>query len=143
MIRYLLDTNAVGDFINHRHGVPERVREARTAGAIIGTCEPVVAELFFGIENSTTRDENLQRLRQGLSRIRCWPLDRRASEEFGRLAVVLKRAGRVIGPIDVVIAAIALTLGDCTVVTNDKDFLSIPGLVVENWRTEAKEGTGS
>ena len=30
MIRYLLDTNAVGDFINHRHGVPERVREART-----------------------------------------------------------------------------------------------------------------
>ena len=37
------------------------------------------------------------------------------------------------------IAAIALSLGDCTVVTNATDFLSVPGLAVENWRTETKE----
>lgn len=37
------------------------------------------------------------------------------------------------------IAAIALALGNCTVVTNDKDLLSVPGLKVENWRT-AGEG---
>jgi hypothetical protein len=35
MKRYLLDTNAVGDFLNHRHGVPQRVHEARTR-AIVG-----------------------------------------------------------------------------------------------------------
>jgi tRNA(fMet)-specific endonuclease VapC len=142
-MRYLLDTNAVGDFINHRHGVTERTREARLGGAIVGTSEPVVAELFFGIENSATRDENLKRLRQGLTRIWCWPLDRRASEEFGRLAVVMKRTGRVIGPIDLMTAAIALSLGECIIVTNDKDFLTIPGIVVENWRTETEGAVGS
>jgi tRNA(fMet)-specific endonuclease VapC len=136
MKRYLLDTNAVGDFINHRFGVTERAQEARVRGAVIGTCEPVVAELFFGVENSATRDENLKRLQHGLSRLRCWPLDRRASEEFGRVAAALKRAGRLIGPIDMLVAAIALTLGDCTVVTNDKDYLAVPGLSVEDWRAE-------
>ena len=134
MTRYLVDTNAVGDFINHRYGLPERVRDARVRGAIIGTCEPVVAELFYGAENSASREENLRRLRHGLSRLRCWPLDRRASAEFGRQAVALKRAGRVIGPMDLLIAAIALTLGNCTVVSTDTDLLGIPGLAVENWR---------
>ena len=94
MIRYLLDTNAVGDFINHRYGLPQRVAEARGQGAIIGTsAEPVVAELFFGVENSATRDENLRGSNGGLSRLRCWPLNRKASEEFGRLAFTLTRAG--------------------------------------------------
>jgi tRNA(fMet)-specific endonuclease VapC len=141
MKKCLLDTNAVSDFINHRHGVPERVREARSRGVVIGTCEPVVAELFFGVENSETRDENRRKLQHGLSRLRCWPLDRRASEEFGRLVAELKRTGRLIGPIDMLIAAIAFSLRDCTVVTCDKDLLSVPGLNVENWRTEDEKGT--
>jgi tRNA(fMet)-specific endonuclease VapC len=134
MSRYLLDTNAVGDFLNHRHGIPARVKVARTHGIVIGTCEPVVAELYYGIENSSTRDENLARLERGLHGIKCWPLTRSASAEYGRLAVALKRQGRVIGQIDILIAAIAISFGDCIVVSNDKDMLVIPGLVVENWR---------
>ncbi len=35
--------------------------------------------------------------------------------------------------IDIMIAAIARTLGDCTVVTTDSDLAAIPGLAVENW----------
>jgi tRNA(fMet)-specific endonuclease VapC len=31
------------------------------------------------------------------------------------------------------IAAIAFTLGNCTVVTGDSDLAAIPGLTVENW----------
>src|SRR5260370_1444405 len=80
--RYLLDTNAVCDFLNHRHGVPERAQEARTRGIVIGTCEPVVAELYFGVENSATRAENLARLERGLRRVKCWPLTREASTEY-------------------------------------------------------------
>ncbi len=33
------------------------------------------------------------------------------------------------------IAAIALSLGDCTVVSADSDLLVVPGLPVENWRS--------
>jgi len=45
----------------------------------------------------------------------------------------LKRRGRIIQQIDIQVAAIALTLGDCTVVTADSDFAAIPGLVIEDW----------
>lgn len=133
MTRYLLDTNAVGDLMNHRLGVDVRAKEARKRGAVIGTCEPVVAELFFGVENSTSRDENMVILRRALVGLKCWPLTRSASQEFGRLATALKRAGRVIGPLDILIASIALTLPNCTVVSTDQDMLHMPGLNVEDW----------
>ena len=64
--------------ISKREPLTQRVREARQRGCPIGTREPVVAELFYGMELSASRDENLVRLRRALSRIACWPLDRRA-----------------------------------------------------------------
>jgi tRNA(fMet)-specific endonuclease VapC len=133
MIRYLLDTNAVSDLMNHRHGVDARAKEARQRGEVLGTSEPVVAELYFGLENSATRDENLPLLRHALGGLKCWPLSRAASQEFGRLAALLKREGRMIGPMDILTAAIAMTLPNCVVVSKDRDFREIPGLTVENW----------
>jgi hypothetical protein len=52
MNRYLFDTGILGHFIDKRHGVDDRVRDERKKGARIGTCMPVVAELFAGIELS-------------------------------------------------------------------------------------------
>jgi tRNA(fMet)-specific endonuclease VapC len=133
MKRYLLDTGMMGDFINHRRGVDQRLRRTQQQGGHIGTCMPVVGELFFGIEASATRDANRKRLIRALSRIVCWPFDRKAAEEYGRLAAQLKRIGRTIQQIDIQIAAIARTLGDCTVVSADTDLTAVPGLTVENW----------
>jgi tRNA(fMet)-specific endonuclease VapC len=62
-----------------------------------------------------------------------WPFDQSAAEEYGRLYAVLKRRGRLMQQIDIQIAAIALSLGRCTVVTKDSDFAAVPGLDVENW----------
>jgi tRNA(fMet)-specific endonuclease VapC len=123
----------MGDFIDHRRGVAERVREARTRGAIIGTCFPVVAELFYGVEFSASREANRPRLLRGLSRVRCWPFDRNAAEQYGRIAAELRRIGRPMQQIDVMVAAIAFSLGHCTVVSDDSDLVAVPGLAVENW----------
>lgn len=138
MRRYLLDTNMMGHFLDRRRGVGERIRSAREQGAIIGTCLPVVAEMFFGAEFSATREINRERLVRGLSRVRCWPFDRRAAEEYGRIAAELRRIGRTMGPIDIPLAAIALALGNCTVVSSDSDLKAVPGLPVENWAAEAR-----
>jgi tRNA(fMet)-specific endonuclease VapC len=97
MRRYLLDTNMMGDFINHRREVDVRVDEARRRGDRIVTCMPVVGELFAGVEGSDSRDRNLQRLILALERIPAWPFDRAAAEEFGRLDAQLRRVGRMIG----------------------------------------------
>ncbi len=37
------------------------------------------------------------------------------------------------GQMDILTAAIALTLGNTTVVSSDTDLLAVPGLTVENW----------
>ena len=102
----------------------------------IGTCEPVVAELFFGLELSVTRDENMARARRGLLHVKCWPFDREAAETYGRISAELRRRGRPMQVVDVMLAAIALTLPDCTVITRDTDLLAVPGLRVENWMVD-------
>jgi len=133
MTRYLLDTGIMGHFINHRQGVDQQVRAARQNGAKIGTCLPVVRELFYGVEASQSRDLNWQRLVRALSGIKCWPYTRESAEEYGRIAAELKRIGRPMQQIDIMIAAIARTLGDCTVITTDSDLSAVPGLSVRNW----------
>jgi tRNA(fMet)-specific endonuclease VapC len=133
--RYLLDTGPMGDFIDHRHGVDTRARHARLHGARIGTCMPVIGELYFGMELSSNRDENLKMLKRALAGIVCWPFDLRAAEEYGRVAAELRRMGRPMQQIDIQVAAIALSLGNCTVVTGDSDLSDVPGLTVENWAT--------
>jgi len=35
--------------------------------------------------------------------------------------------------VDIMIAAIAFSLGNCSVVTADSDLAEVPGLPVENW----------
>ena len=135
MKRYLLDTNALGDFIDRRQGVDVRVRAARRAGAAVGTSTPALGEFVYGPECSASRDENLRRARVGLSRLKVWVFDRPAAEEYGRLFALLRSRGRLMQPPDVQIAAVALTLGNCTVITVDTDFQAIPGLAVEDWRS--------
>jgi tRNA(fMet)-specific endonuclease VapC len=135
MRRYLLDTNMMGDFIDQRRGIDPRVDEVRRRGDRIVTCLPVVAELFAGVEGSETRERNRQRLIRALGRVPAWPFDRAAAEEFGRIDAALRRLGRLIGKVDIQIAAIAISMGDTTVVSADRDFDVVPGLAVENWLT--------
>ncbi len=51
----------------------------------------------------------------------------------GRLYAELRRKGRIIQRVDLQIAAIALTLGQCTVVSDDTDLSAVPGLRLESW----------
>jgi len=132
MTRYVLDTCAMGDLIDRRKGVHERARAARLGGARLGTCIPVLGELFFGIEFSRTRDENHARLIRAIAGLSFWPYTREAAEEYGRLAAQLGRVGRTMQQVDMQVAAIALTLSQCIVVSDDPDLLAVPALSVVN-----------
>jgi tRNA(fMet)-specific endonuclease VapC len=129
----LLDTGIAQDFINHRNGVRERADLARHEGNRIGICTPVLGELWSGVEGSASRERNLQLLRRGLSRLIVWPYTNEAAEQFGRVFAELRRIGRPMQQIDIMVAAIAFSLGDCADVSDDTDLAAIPGLAVENW----------
>jgi tRNA(fMet)-specific endonuclease VapC len=133
MSRYLLDTGIASDFINRRNGVQERADAVPHKGNRIGICTPVLGELWSGIEGRISRERNLHRLRKALSRLVVWPYTNEAAEQFGRVFAELRRIGRPMQQIDIMVAGIALSLGDCIVVTEDSDLVGAPGLRVENW----------
>ena len=133
MSKYLLDSNAVADCVFQRRSVDQRTMQARRNGHVIGTALPVVAEILGGIEFSATRERNRLILDRKLSLFRLWPFTLDVAREYGRLFAELRRIGRPMQVIDMMIAATARTLSDCIVVTTDSDLSAVPGLKVENW----------
>lgn len=133
MTRFLLDTGIASDLINRRRGVFERARAEAARGGRIGIGILVLAELVAGIERSASRDRNMSRLRHALPALRLWPFDEGAAFEYGRIYAELLALGRPMQVVDMMIAAIAFRLGDCTVVTKDGDLSDVPGLAVVNW----------
>jgi tRNA(fMet)-specific endonuclease VapC len=133
MRRFLFDTGMASHYINRRRGVFERARDEVARGNRIGIGLPVLAELYFGIELSASREKNRQRLLIALSTLTIWPFTEDAAAEYGRIAAELRRIGRPMQQVDIMIAAIAKALGNCTVVTADSDLAAVPGLTVEDW----------
>lgn len=72
-------------------------------------------------------------LRAALPTLRLWPFDDDAAFAYRRLSAELLRVGRPMQVIDVIVAAVALTLGNCTVVGKVGDLAAVPGPTVENW----------
>lgn len=107
--------------------------EARRQGAKVGICTPVLGEIVGGPEGSASREASWDVARRRLGKLVCWTYDRGAAYEFGRIIATLRRIGRPMQQVDIQIAAIAFSLGNCTVVTGDSDLSSVPGLTVVNW----------
>ena len=136
MKRYLLDTGIASDYINDRLDVRTTARELLAQGCRIGIPTVVLGELCAGIELSQSAERNRIQLRHQLRRLAIWPFDKAAAEKFGELFAHLRRIGRPMQQIDIQVAAIAMVLGNTTVVTKDSDLSAVPGLRVTNWAAE-------
>ncbi len=130
--RYLLDTGPAFYLLFRRRGVELGVEEARPGGSNIGISLPGLAERAAGLEASESREASWEIARRRLGKAVCWLFDEPAYE-YGRIFAEVKRRGRIIQQIDMMIAAIARSLGNCVVVSSDSDLSAVPGLAVENW----------
>ena len=133
MQRFLLDSGIASDFVNHRLGIYERVLEAGRTGDRIGIPTVVLGELLGGIHWSQTAQKNLQRLKHHLRRVVIWPFDAKAAYTYGQIYAQLRQLGRPMQQIDMQLAAVAISLGNTTVITKDSDLAAVPGLKVTNW----------
>src|SRR5262245_14653065 len=64
MRRFLLDTGSAADYVHRRLSVYDRARMAVGEGHRVCICSPVLAELWYGVEYSNTRQRNTERLRR-------------------------------------------------------------------------------
>lgn len=135
MKRFLLDSNALNAYIYRKKGVYERATTDRQPGSYLGTGIPIVAEILAGAHGSASADVNIGKVETALNHLVLWPFELPAAREYARLFAVLKKSGVTMQPIDLMIAAIGLTIPHCIIVTCDSDFARVPGLKIENWES--------
>jgi tRNA(fMet)-specific endonuclease VapC len=130
--RYLLDTNHLSAAVNPRSSLRERLREAHRKGFTLGTCLPVLGELEIGFQQTPDPERNRQALQVVRRHVRLWPLDEPLARLYGEIYHALRRRGRVLSPIDIMLAALCRHR-DLTLLTSDRDFEALPELRAENW----------
>src|SRR5262245_1545328 len=132
MSRYLLDTNHLSVAIHPVSNLRDRLRQARTRGHVLGICVPVLCELEIGIAQTSDPDANHRRLRFLLGSVRIWPFDAAVAPAYAAIYADLRRRGRVLSQIDLLIATLCRQM-NLTLLTSDRDFEALPDLRTENW----------
>lgn len=131
MIHYLLDTNILSDLVRNPQG-RIAVRIADVGEAAICTSIIVAAELRFGAAKKGS-ERLIKQLELILAAIEVQPFEAPADAAYAEVRVQLENAGLPIGGNDLLIAAHALAAGCVLVTDNEREFIRVAGLQVENW----------
>lgn len=92
------------------------------------------AELWTGVEKGNRRDERAAKLDGLLAIFTLLDFNEAAARAYGEIRAALERRGRTIGPLDLLIAAHARSLGATVLTGNFGEFNRVPGLKVLRWR---------
>jgi tRNA(fMet)-specific endonuclease VapC len=129
---YLLDCNHLPASLRKVSAVRERIHQARRVGHRFVSCHPVLCELEVGIQQTAKPDENRRRLSHLLRHVRLWPFNAETTRHYGAVYIELRRQGRALSQVDMMLAALARQ-HKLIILTTDRDFEAISDLAVENW----------
>lgn len=90
-------------------------------------------ELYCGASKSNQRAKALEQLDKLVQDIPVENLPSQASQAYGEIRAALEKQGCTIGNNDLWIAAHAVALNITLATNNEREFLRVPGLSVENW----------
>jgi tRNA(fMet)-specific endonuclease VapC len=90
-------------------------------------------ELHYGANQSSDRARSLSYLADLIEFVPVEGLTESAAEAYGKMRAILNKQGRMIGSNDLWIAAHAMSLGVTLATNNEREFLRVTGLSVENW----------
>lgn len=131
MIKYMLDTNILIYTIRKR---PKKVRDAfKEYSDYLSMSAITLGELVYGAEKSAQPARNLADIEALAARVDVLPFDSQAALHFGQVRAELAKAGKPIGPYDLMIAGHARSRGLVLVTNNLREFKRVPGLRLENW----------
>jgi tRNA(fMet)-specific endonuclease VapC len=131
-MKYLLDTNTCIRYMNGR-SVAIRQKLPTIPARDIVVCSVVRGELAYGAAKSQTPQESAARQARFLQPYATLPYDDLAAQEYGRIRAYLEKAGILIGPYDMQIAAIAIVHNLIVITHNTGEFSRIPRLKIEDW----------
>jgi tRNA(fMet)-specific endonuclease VapC len=132
---YLLDTNMVSYIINGR----SPAARARLSGLKLGmvTVSAITeAELWYGVEHHRIGITRRNAVRLLLDQLGVLPWGRREAATYGAFRARQETVGKILAPLDTMIAAHAIAAG-AVLVSHDNAFrhaVGLPGL--EDWATD-------
>jgi len=131
-MNYLLDTNICIYIIRKKPpAVLERVQSKEPGQIAISAI--TLAELEYGIAHSRYPDRNRIALLEFLFPFTILDFDQGACLDYGRIRASLASEGKLIGPMDLLLAGQAKARDLILVTHNEREFKRIGGLRIENW----------
>ena len=132
----MLDTNMASYLLKGKsRAVRDRIMSLRP-GELACISAVTEAEILYGIAKTGIGEQRMKMLNWFLQLVTTHPWGREEAAVYGRLRAKQEAIGKTLGPLDMQIAAHAISLG-AVLVTADKAFHHVPDLLgVENWATD-------
>ncbi|WP_459815177.1 type II toxin-antitoxin system tRNA(fMet)-specific endonuclease VapC [Campylobacter concisus] len=132
---FLLDTNICSYLVSNAEPYSQNIlgHLTRYGKKDIFISSITVAEMFYGIENSTQKELNLKLMGDFISNFGVLDFTSKNAASYGKIRLEMKNKNRRIGDMDMLIAAVALSNDLVLVTNNEKDFKDISKLRMENW----------
>jgi tRNA(fMet)-specific endonuclease VapC len=129
---YLLDTNICIYLINKKPPIVlDHIRSKQPDEVAISTI--TIAELEYGVLRSKYPDQNRIALLEFLVPFSIIDFDQISATQYGYIRKELEPKGKLIGPMDLLLAAQAIARNLIFVTNNEKEFVRIKKLRIENW----------
>jgi tRNA(fMet)-specific endonuclease VapC len=131
-MKYMLDTKICIYIIKQK---PADVIKQfqKTQISTIGISSITLSELVYGAVKSSNPDQNQLALAQFTAPLEILPYGDEAAQYYGHIRSYLEKKGKLIGSLDMLIAAHALSIGGILITNNEKEFKRVPNLKIENW----------
>ena len=131
-MEFMLDTNTCIYIIKRKPpDVIERFKQTKISQ--IGISSITLSELLYGVSKSSKPGQNQMALTQFVAPLEILPYDDEAAQYYGDLRAHLEKQGTPIGSLDMLIAAHALSTESTLITNNEKEFIRIPNLKIDNW----------
>jgi tRNA(fMet)-specific endonuclease VapC len=135
-MKYLLDTNICVALIRRQPAALIQRITSHPPGEV-GISSITLAELAHGVEKSARPEQNMSALDQFLLPLELADFDHKAALTYGIIRAQLERDGQIIGSMDLLIAAHAVSLETTLVTNNVREFQRVTQLNVEDWISES------
>ncbi len=131
MLRFMLDTN-ICIYVIKRKPI-EALHAFNMYARQMCISSITLAELLHGASKSERPEHNMQQIEDFVSRLEVLDYSPKAASHYGDIRAALEQKGTPIGVNDLHIAGHARSEGLVLVTNNEKEFIRVEGLRVENW----------
>jgi tRNA(fMet)-specific endonuclease VapC len=134
--RYMLDTNIVSQLLREHPQVLARVLATPMESLCISSITE--GELLFGLANNPANLKLKQAVQELLRRVDSIPWDSVAAKKYGEVCAEMRKQGKGIGNLDLLIATHAIAI-DAILVTNDQAMRLVPNVEIQDWTNKPVE----